>query len=290
MPTTQPVYTPHGPEADAAVGDLVQRALKALSDRKLLPVESIGHYVVGDYARGEGWAALEGGTWIAYDTPHLLLLLPPGFEEEAAAAKTVIHQQLQELCVQVGYSLRLNVVTEETLKTREQGLLAYEVATSRALLWSYDGHDPLEFLNADSHRIQEHGIVRLVSLEQSLQELAVLSERDIHGLHQGIVRLSFIRAIEILSALGDAILLKEGCFEAPLLARTEALAKLCEQGVVHPQLMGLYRTAVALRIRQPQPRIPAWNDMRELIKEVDVWARHVAHAHFGADVVERPAA
>ncbi|MNL41186.1 hypothetical protein D3C87_1635850 [compost metagenome] len=92
-----------------------------------------------------------------------------------------------------------------------------------------------------------------------------------------------------MSALGDAVLLSKGRYAPRLVERLRALAELAERGEVNPQLVQLYGTAIALRTRQPEPRIPRWDEIKTLGSEVLVWARHVAHAHLNAQVVERPA-
>ncbi|HEY9898890.1 MAG TPA: hypothetical protein V6D00_06880 [Pantanalinema sp.] len=287
MTAPAPRYTPHGQAADEAVHGLLQRAFAALGSRKLLPVEAIAHYVIGDYGRAQGWVAREGGGWVPYDTPHLLILLPEDFEEEARAAHAAIQASLEEVCMEAGYSLRIDVATARALLERGNEKLAFEVAGGRHLCWSFGGHDPLEaFVGLTPERLSAHGLVTLVEVGSSLREITEWSASDTLGLHQGIVRLAFIRCIEVVSALGDAILLSKGRYAPSLADRLRALAAMGDGGEVNPQLVQLYRAAIALRTRQPEPRLPAWAEVKALGAEVLVWARHVAHAHFGAQVAD----
>lgn len=289
MPET-PRHTPHGPQADQAVADLIAAGLQAMKARKLLPVESVGHYVVGPYARAEGWVAQEGDAWLPLDTPHLFILVPDGFEEEALASFTAIQEQMEAICQEAGYSFWVDLATEAQLARPEWALLAYELTTSRMLLWSYDGHDPLEgFKGGTLARLQGYAKAMLMDQGPALRELAEWERHAILGLHQGVLRLSFIRSIEVLTGLGDAVLMDQGSYAAGYLLRADAMAKLAGQGIVHEQLAGLYRTAIALRLRRPRLQPPAWEDLRVLMQEVATWSRHVAHVHFGAELVD-PAA
>lgn len=290
MSSDPPCYTPHGPQADQAVAELLERGVAAMRRRKLLSVEAVGHYVVGPYARGEGWVALEAESWLALDTPHLFILVPEGFEAEARASFTAIQEQMDDVCLEAGYSFQVDLATEGQLLDPEWALLAYEVTTSRKLLWSYDGHDPLRSFKAGTvPRLRDYAKALLMDQGPPLRELAEWGRHEIFGLHQGIVRLAFIRAIEVLTALGDAVLMNEGRFAPGFLARAEAMQGLAAEGRVHAQLAGLYRRAIALRLRRPRLQLPVWDDMRALMQEVLTWSRHVAHVHFGAEVVD-PAA
>lgn len=290
MTAPAPRYTPHGQAADEAVHALIQRAFSVLTSRKLLPIEAIAHYVVGDYGRGEGWVAHEGEAWLPYDTPHLLILLPEDFEAEARAAHAAVQAKLEAVCLDVGYSLRIDTTTARALLEQGNEKLAFEVAGGRRLSWSFGGHDPLEdFKGLTTERLASHGLVTLVEVGPALREITDWSANDTLGLHQGVVRLAFIRCIEVVSALGDAVLLSKGRYAPRLADRLRALAALGAQGEVHPQLVQLYGAAIALRTRQPEPRIPVWYDLKTLGSEVLVWARHVAHAHFNAQVADQPA-
>jgi hypothetical protein len=283
-------YTPHGQAADEAVEALIQRGLTALSSRKLLPIEAIAHYVIGDYGRAEGWVAHEKEAWIPYDTPHLLILLPEDFEEEAQAAHAAILAQLEEVCIETGYSLRITATTARALLEPGNEKLAFEVAGGRRLVWSFGGHDPLEdFKGLTSERLASHGLTTFLGVGPALREITEWSHNDTLGFHQGIVRLAFIRCVEVLSALGDAVLLSKGRYAPRLADRLRALSDLGARGEVEPQLVQLYGVAIALRTRQPEPRLPRWDEVKTLGSEVLVWARHVAHVHFGAQVVDRPA-
>lgn len=287
MSTPAPRYTPHGQAADEAVQALIQRAFAVLAKRKLLPIEAIAHYVVGDYGRGEGWVACEGETWLPYDTPHLLILLPEDFEEEAQAANAAIQAKLEEICLDVGYSLTIDTTTARALLSPGNEKLAFEVAGGRSLFWSFGGHDPLEaFKGLPKERLAAHGLVTLVEVGPALREITDWSANDTLGLHQGIVRLAFIRCIEVVSALGDAVLLSKGRYAPKLADRLRALAALGAEGEVSPQLVQLYGAAIALRTRQPQPRIPIWEEIKALGSEVLLWSRHVAHIHFNAQVAD----
>ncbi|MBO9542835.1 hypothetical protein J7643_19780 [bacterium] len=287
MTAPAPRYTPHGQAADEAVHALIQRAFSVLAARKLMPVEAIAHYVIGDYGRGEGWVAHEGEVWLPYDTPHLLVLLPEDFEEEAIAAHEALMAKLEAVCIDVGYSLRIDVTTARALLEPGREKLAFEVAGGRRLLWSFGGHDPLEdFKGLSPERLEAHGRVTLVEAGPALREITTWSANDTLGLHQGVVRLAFIRCIEVMSALGDAVLLSKGQYAPRLRDRLRALAALGAQGEVNPQLVQLYGAAIALRTRQPEPRLPGWYEIKTLGAEVLVWARHVAHAHFGAQIAD----
>lgn len=287
MTPEPPRYTPHGPQADQSVAELLQRGLAAMRQRALLPVEAVGHYIVGAYARGEGWVALERDTWLALDTPHLFILVPDGFEEEARQAFVAIQDQMDAICMEAGYAFLVDLATESQLMEPEWALLAYEVTTARKLLWSYDGHDPLKsFKGGTTRRLQDYARALLMDQGPSLRELAEWSRHEIFGLHQGILRLAFIRSIEVITALGDAVLMNEGRYAPAYLARAEAMQRLADEGKVQAQLARLYRTAIALRLRRPQLQLPAWDDMRVLMQEVLTWSRHVAHAHFGAAVID----
>lgn len=290
MSSETPRSTPHGPLADQAVADLLSRGLTAMRQRKLLPVEAIGHYVIGPYARGEGWVTQEDETWLPLDTPHLFILVPDGFEEEALESFNALQEAMVEICQDAGYSFYVDLATESQLARPEWALLAYEVTTSRRLLWSYDGHDPLEgFKGGTLARLSGYAKAMLMDQGPSLRELTEWSRHEIFGLHQGIARLAFIRSIEVLTALGDAVLMARGRYAAGYLPRAEAMARLAAEGAVHEQFAGLYRRAIALRLKKPRPTMPAWEDMRALLGEVLTWSRHVAHAHFGAELVD-PAA
>lgn len=290
MSSQIPRYTPHGPAADQVVAELLQRGLAAMRQRKLLPVEAVGHYVVGSYARGEGWVAQEADIWLPLDTPRLFILVPDGFEAEALESFTAIQAQMPEICLEAGYSFWVDLATESQLSSPEWALLAYEVATARRLLWSLDGHDPLEgFKAGTTDRLLDYAKAHLMDQGPALQELTGWAQHEIFGLNQGIVRLAFIRSIEVITGLGDAVLMSRGLYTPGSLQRAEAMAGLAGQGVVEEQLAKLYRTAIALRLRKPQLQIPNWDDLRALMSEVLTWSRHVAHVHFGAEVVD-PAA
>lgn len=290
MSSQTPRSTPHGPEADRAVADLITRGLAAMRQRKLLPVEAVGHYVVGPYARGEGWVTLEGEAWLPLDTPHLFILVPDGFEDEARQSFAAIQDRMAEICVEAGYSFYVDLTTESQLASPEWALLAHEVQTSRRLLWSYDRHDPLEgFKGGPVGRLEDYAKAHLMDQGPGLRELAEWARHEIFGLHEGIARLSFIRTIEVIMGLGDAVLMARRLYAPDALARAAAMARLAAEGTVHAQLAGLYRTAIALRLKRPTLAIPAWADLCALMQEVQTWSRHVAHAHFGAEVVD-PAA
>jgi len=290
MSSETPRYTPHGPQADQAVADLLTRGLAAMKRRKLLPVEAVGHYLVGPYARGEGWVVQEEDAWLPLDTPHLYVLVPDGFEGEAEESFVAIQEQMDAICQEAGYSFWVDLTTESQLSRPEWALLAYEVATSRHLLWSLDGHDPMEtFKEGTAERLQGYAKAMLMDQGPALRELAEWGRHEIFGLHQGVLRLAFIRSLEVLTGLGDAILMDQGNYAPGYLLRAEAMARLAGQGIVHEQLAALYRSAIALRLKRPRPQLPNWDDMRALMKEVQTWSRHVAHVHFGAELVD-PAA
>lgn len=273
------LYTPHGIAADAAVAKLLDKAWMALKQRKLLPSEALAHYVTGDYGRGEGWVVQEQEVWVPYDTPHLFVLLPDGFEEEAASLQDQVAEQLSEICQDVGYSLRLSSGTAAGLYQNPP--LAFELAGSRRLAWSFGGFDPLEsFKGLGAERLEPHGVTTILRLESPMRELAHWSGQDVLSLHQGIVRLAFIRCIEVISGLGDAALMKLGGYRSNLEARKQALLELSEKEQIHPQFANLYAAAIHLRIRQPQPTLPSWSDLRALIQEIMLWANYVAQTQF----------
>jgi|GEM_PF-2730349 hypothetical protein len=290
MPDSPVRYTPYGPAADAAVDALIQSAWNGLRDKKLLPVSAIAHYLVGDYVRAEGWAAMEGEAWLPYETPRLLLLLPEEFGQEAHDAQRLIDSALEDLCMAAGYSLSITAVARDQLAESRHRRLAFDLATSRRLVWSYDRHDPLEgFVAPTAAQLAEVARAEFVAMEPLWRELSELSATDMFALHPGIVRLTFIRAIEAISGLGDAVLMQVDRFRAPLESRLLGLLELAEEGRVRPEFAALYGAAIALRIRQPRPVLPPWEALKTLVTEIHAWSRYVAHSQFGAEIAH-PAA
>lgn len=280
------LYTPHGDAADAAVSTLLDKAWEALRQRKLLPSEMLAHYVIGDYGRGEGWVVQEQEVWVPYDTPHLFILLPDGFEDEAATLQQQIAAQLNEICQDVGYSLRVSVSSAEGLY--EHPPLAFEVAFSRRLSWCFGGFDPLEsFKGIGAERLEPHGVSTILRLEAPMRELAHWSKQDILGLHQGIIRLAFIRCVEVISGLGDAALMKAGRYRSQLDARKQAILDLAESEQIHAQFASLYAAAISLRIHQPHPTLPAWHDLCALIQEIMLWGNYLAQTQFEAQLASQ---
>ena len=274
-------YTPHGSDADSAVSALLSKAFAALKNRRLLPVESLAHYVIDDYGRGEGWVVQEETTWVPYDTPHLFVLMPEGFEDEAASIHAKIQAQLEEICQEAGYSLRIHVMTADSLL--QDPPLAFALASSRHLEWSFGGFDPLsQFKGVGAETLAEHAVSAMLSLERPLQELDRMISQERWGIHQGIVRLAFIRAVEVISGLGDVSLMKLGRYRSHLADRKNNLLDLAEHEQIHPQFAGLYAAAIGLRLQQSHPRIPVWNDLRTLISEIMGWARYLAETQFAA--------
>lgn len=281
----QEALTPFGSAADACLETVIQRVLEGLKQRHLLPPETLAHYVLGAPAVGEGWVGREGEVWVPYEAPQLFFLLPPGFEVEAIAAEAASDPELEAICMESGYAAQLEWATELSLAAPPQAFLATLVLTRRRLLWSFGKSDPLSRASIPTHPSLA---ARQLFLNQAtrLQELAAWSQQEIFGLHPGIVRLAFIRALEVLTDLGEVVLILNGCQAPEFGARSSFMTTLAENGQVHDTLAQLYRTAVTLRTRQPSPRIPDWDTLRDLLAEVPVWARHVAHVHLGAEIVD----
>lgn len=280
--------TPHGPEADACLAALIDRGVAILRRERLLPPETLAHYLIGDPAVGAGWVAQEGETWVPWETPRLVFLLPPGFEAEVTEAATAAAARQDELCRQVGYAMEFYWATEHTLAEPAQAHLALELATRRRLRWSFGHHDPLPDAALPRHATLA---ARQLFLDQGprLEELAAWLPMEIFGLHPGIVRLAFIRAVEVLADLGEVVLISQGAMAATPEERIRAITELAARDQVLPSFARLYRTVLSLRTRQAHPRLPDWDALRELMREVPVWARHVAHVYLGAEVVAPPA-